>query len=157
MKLTDQLTDYINACFTGLYVCTHEADEAEREIIQHARQQHWKVAVWDIANGLRLPGSPTTIRNDAGPGDPLAVLRALPTLAEPNGTTLLLLHNFHRLLNSPEVVQTVVTQLVQGKQQRTFIVVLSPVVQIPVELENSSSSSTISFLIANNSNALPAN
>src|SRR5207245_6804536 len=31
--------------------------------------------------------------------------------------------------------QTTFTQLVAGKQQRTFLLVLSPVVQIPVELE----------------------
>jgi hypothetical protein len=33
------------------------------------------------------------------------------------------------------VVQTVFRRLVEGKQQRTFLVVLSPVVQIPIELE----------------------
>jgi hypothetical protein len=33
------------------------------------------------------------------------------------------------------VVQTTFAQLVAGKQQRTFVVVLAPVVQIPVELE----------------------
>jgi hypothetical protein len=59
----------------------------------------------------------------------------VPTLADPDGTALLLLHHFHRFLNNPEVIQTACTQLVAGKQQRTFLVVLSPVVQIPVELE----------------------
>ena len=135
MKLTDQLTDYINAAFSGLWVQTHEPDEAEREIVQQARENKWKVAVWDIAQGLRLPASPGVLRGDAGPGDPLAVLRALPSLAEPKGTALLLLHNFHKFFSNPEVIQTTFTQLVAGKEQRTFIVVLSPVVQIPVELE----------------------
>lgn len=135
MKLTDQLTDYVHAAFSGLWVQSHEPDEAEREIVQHARQHKWKVAIWDIANGLRLPASPSAARADAGPGDPLAALRALPGLAEANGTALLFLHNFHRFLNNPEVIQTTFTQLVAGKQQRTFIVVLSPIVQIPVELE----------------------
>ncbi len=135
MKLTDQLTDYVNAAFSGLWICSREPDEAEREIIQHAREQHWKIAVWDIAQGLRLPTSPGTFRGDAGPGDPLAVLRALPSLAERNGTALLLLHNFHRYFSNPEVIKTTFAQLVAGKQQRTFIVVLAPVVTIPVELE----------------------
>jgi hypothetical protein len=116
-----------------LWVQTHEADEAEREIVQHARQQGWKLAVWDIANGLRLPGSTSATGTDAS--DPLAALRALPALAERQGTALLLLHQFHRFLNHPEVVQTTFNQPVAGKQQRTFLVVLSPVVQIPVELE----------------------
>src|SRR5205807_8008584 len=67
--------------------------------------------------------------------DPLAILRALPALADDKGTAILLLHNFHRFFNNPEVIQTTFSQLVVGKQQRTFVVVLSPVVQIPVELE----------------------
>jgi hypothetical protein len=59
----------------------------------------------------------------------------LPALAERGGTALLVLHNFHTFLKSPEVIQTAFTRLVAGKDQRTFLVVLSPVVQIPVELE----------------------
>jgi hypothetical protein len=134
MKLADQLTDYINAAFTGLWIQSFEPDEAEREIIQHARQKKWKMAVWDVANGLRLPGSPDA-KTDAGSGDPLAALRALPALGDKDGTALLLLHNLHRFLNNPEVIQTTFIQLIVGKQQRTFVVVLAPVVQIPVELE----------------------
>jgi hypothetical protein len=135
MTLTEQLTDYVNAAFTGIYVQTSEPDEAEREIAALARQRKWKLAVWDIAGGLRLPAESGTFRGDNQPGDPLAVLRALPSLADPEGTALLLLHHFHRFWNNPEVVQTTFTQLVAGKQQRTFLVVLSPIVQIPVELE----------------------
>jgi hypothetical protein len=133
MTLTEQLTDYVHAAFTGLWIQTHEPDEAEREIVRHAAEQKWKVAAWDVANGVRVPNAPHAA--DAGAGDPLAALRALPTLAEPDGTALLLLHNFHRFLGNPEVVQTAFAQLVAGKQQRTFVVVLAPVVQIPVELE----------------------
>jgi hypothetical protein len=133
MKLTDRLTDYIHAAFTGLWIHTQEPDEAEREIARHAHQRNWKLAVWDLAQGLRLPGEAGATA--AAAGDPLAALRVLPTLAEPEGTALLLLHNFHRLFNNPEVIQAAFAQLVAGKQQRTFLVVLSPVVQIPVELE----------------------
>src|SRR5262245_66177139 len=135
MQLADQLTDYVHAAFSGLWIQTSEADEAEREIVQHARSQGWAVAVWDVAGGLRLPASPGTFHPEAGPGDPLAALRALPALAQRDGTTLLLLHNFHKFLGNPEVSQTAFAQLVAGKQQRTFLVVLAPVVQIPVELE----------------------
>lgn len=158
MNLISQLTDYISACFTGLWIRSFEADEAEREIIQYARQrqavlsnlqksqpeeeelikrakeQSWRVVVWDMANGLRVPGNEKPVQESAA-GDPLAALKALPALADADGSALLILHNFHRFLNNPEVIQTVFSQLVAGKQLRTFIVVLSPVVQIPVELE----------------------
>ena len=127
------MTDYIHAAFAGLGVQTHEADEAERDIVQQGRQRGWKVAVWDVAGGLRLPGNGGGSHPEGAGGAPLAPLRALPALAERDGTALLLLHNFHRFLNNPEVVQTTYAQFVAGKQQRTFVVVLSPVVQIPVD------------------------
>ena len=60
MKLTDLLTQYVHAAFTGLWIQTFEANEAEREIVRHARQRKWKVASWDIASGLRLPGETDT-------------------------------------------------------------------------------------------------
>jgi len=135
VKLTDQLTDYVNAAFSGLWIQTSEPDEAEREITQHARQRGWKLAAWDVASGLRFPAAPHNTALDVGAGDPLAVLRAVPALSEKDGTALVLLHNFHRFLNNPEVIQTTFRQLIAGKQQRTFLVVLAAVVQIPVELE----------------------
>lgn len=136
MNLADSLASYIAAAFTGLWIQTSEADEAEREILQLARQRGWKVALWDIAQGLRTPGGASgTVSSEAGAGEPLAAVRALGGLADVKGTTLLVLHSFHRFLTSPEVVQTVYTQLIAGKQQRAFIVVLAPTAQIPIELE----------------------
>src|SRR5208283_3147867 len=115
MKLTDQLRDYINAGFPGLWLQTAEPDEAEQEIVQLAQRQKWKVAVWDIANGLRLPGS--LQQDTSSAGDPLAALRALPALGgDKKSSGLLLLHNFHKFLNSPEVIQTTISQLVTGKR-----------------------------------------
>src|SRR6476659_7527284 len=106
MTLSQQLTDYVHAAFSGLWIQTQEPDEAEREILQHAAQAHWRVAVWDIASGLRLPNSSTKPLQEGTAGDPLAPLRALPALADPDGTALLLVHNFQRFLTNPEVVQT---------------------------------------------------
>jgi hypothetical protein len=80
MTLTDQLTEYVNAAFTGIWVQTLEPDEAEREILRHARQEKWKVATWDVANGLRVANSSASNGPQTGAGDPLAALRALPGL-----------------------------------------------------------------------------
>ena len=46
-----------------------------------------------------------------------------------------MLQNFHRFLQSAEVVQALAQQIVRGKQNRTIVVILSPVVEIPVELD----------------------
>ena len=50
-------------------------------------------------------------------------------------TTLVVLVNFHRFLQSAEVVQALARQVVEGKQTRTIFLVLAPVVRIPIELE----------------------
>ncbi len=76
MRLADQLTSYIAAAFTGVWIETREADEAEREIMQLARKNQWKLAVLEVANGLRVPGA-TSANTDSSGGDPLAALRAL--------------------------------------------------------------------------------
>ena len=102
MSLSEQLTDYIHAAFTGLWVQTHEPDEAERELSRLAQQQKWRIAFWDVSSGLRVPG---VAQPETNTSDPLAALKALPALADPDGTTLLVLHQFHRFLNSPEVIQ----------------------------------------------------
>ena len=46
-----------------------------------------------------------------------------------------MLRNFHRFLGSAEVVQALDTRIAAGKRDRTFVVILAPVVQLPVELE----------------------
>ena len=56
-------------------------------------------------------------------------------MARKDSSALLVLPNFHRFLQSAEIVQALAHQIQQGKENRTFIVILSPVVQIPVELE----------------------
>src|SRR5437879_1663752 len=112
MTLAQQLIDYTRAAFSGIWLQSAEPYEAQREIVQLAAAQGWRLAVWDIANGLRMPRQNGTATEA---GDPLAALRALPSLASKDGPALLLLHNFHRFLANPEVMQTTCTQLILGK------------------------------------------
>lgn len=133
MSLSARLAEHVAACFTGLWVQSHEHEDALREIVQLCRQEGWNLTTWDIERGLVVPGS--QVPTEAGGTDPLAAIRSINALATEGGSALLVLQNFHRFLNSAEVVQTLAQQITAGKQNRTFIVVLSPLVQIPVELE----------------------
>jgi len=133
MSLTDRLVEYIHACFTGLWVQSHEHNDALIEIAQMCREQNWKLATWDVEQGLQIPG--TEQPADAGGNDPLAAIRSINALATDDSSALLVLTNFHRFLNSAEIVQALVRQITIGKRNRTFIVVLSPVVNVPIELE----------------------
>lgn len=133
MTLAERVSEYVRACFTGIWIESHEHQDALAEIGSLCRREGWQVASWDIASGLALPGA-SSGSNSAGQ-DPLAAMRSLSTLADSGGSALLVLQNFHRFLGSPEIVQSLVRQITAGKQNRTFVVVLAPVVSIPVELE----------------------
>jgi hypothetical protein len=129
MTLHQQLLDYVNAAFTGLWIHTREPDEAAKEIRQLAAEQKWHLHEWDVARGDHTSGQ--------WPKDPEAPLKALSTLAPPgtDATTLLVLHNFHLFLKNPVIVQQLFNSILEGKTTRAFLVLLAPVVQIPLELE----------------------
>jgi ATPase family associated with various cellular activities (AAA) len=131
MTLSQRLAEYVRACFTGLWIESHEHEDALAEITRLCHDESWRLATWDIDRGLSVQGQEA----DAGAQDPLSAIRAVTALANRNGSALLVLVNFHRFLNSPEIVQALARQISAGKQNRTFIVILAPVVQIPVELE----------------------
>jgi hypothetical protein len=132
MTLKDRLAEYVRACFTGLWIESHEHEDALREMAQLCAEQDWRLMTWNIDSGLAASGQSDDAEQSAS--DPLAAIRTLRS-ASGDTATLLVLSNFHRFLNSAEIVQALAEQLVAGKQTRTFIVVLSPVVAIPVELE----------------------
>jgi ATPase family associated with various cellular activities (AAA) len=135
MTLAERLSEYVRACFTGLWVRSFEHQDALLEIAGLCRRNNWSLATWDIEKGMSLAGPSAEPGNLTHAADPLAAIRSLNALASPDGTAVLVVVNFHRFLGSPEVVQALDSQIHAGKQGRTFVVVLSPVVQIPVELE----------------------
>jgi SpoVK/Ycf46/Vps4 family AAA+-type ATPase len=136
MALAERLSEYVRACLTGIWIKTFAPEDALAEIVRLCRDQRWSLTTWDIDRGLSLGGQADDGNTvNTGATDPLAAIRALAALGTPDGTALLVLRNFHRFLNSAEIVQALDTQLVAGKQSRTFVIVLAPIVQIPVELE----------------------
>jgi hypothetical protein len=129
MPLAARFVEHVRACFTGLWIVSHEHPDALTEIARVCRDEDWQLATWNLADGLRSEGT----RVEAG--DPLAAVRAMDALAVPGGTSILVLENFHRFLQSAEVVQALAGQVVAGKANRTFVVILAPVVSLPIELE----------------------
>jgi hypothetical protein len=134
MTLSQRLTEYISACFTGLWIESHEHEDALHEIAQLCKQEDWRLATWDIDRGLSVGGVPGDQNADGGT-DPLAAIRALNALTGDDSSALLVLVNFHHYMKSPEIIQALAHQIAAGKANRAFVIVLSPLVQIPVELE----------------------
>jgi hypothetical protein len=135
MTLAGRLTELVRAAFAGIWVQTFEPDDAMAEIRALCQQHEWALATWDIDRGLQLAGQPNEPGAIPAASDPLSAVRALTNLATPDGTAILVVRNFHKFLNNAEVVQAVDTRISAGKETRTFLIVLSPTVQIPVELE----------------------
>jgi len=131
MSLSKQLCEYIAAAFTGLWIQSFEHQDAMTEIARLSKEKNWSLAVWDIDRGLQTGSGPAA----AGASDPVAAIKSINALASQDGSALLVLPNFHKFLQSAEVIQALAHQIQQGKTNRTFVIILSPVVQIPVELE----------------------
>jgi len=85
--------------------------------------------------GVLFPVEQITMPGITDSQDPLAVIRAMPQVAQGFGTTVLLFENLHRFMGSVELIQAVARQAITGKHNRAFIVVLAPVTQIPPELD----------------------
>lgn len=124
MALAERLTEYVRACFTGVWIESHEHDDALAEIQRLCHGQRWRLAIWDVDRGLRLAGAEHAV-TEVGAGDPLAAIKSLNALASDNSSALLVLVNFHRFLGGAEIVQALAHQISEGKQNRTFVVVLS--------------------------------
>ena len=139
MTLAERLSEYVRACFTGIWIQSFEHDDAIVEIARLCRQQQWVLATWDIDRGLAVAGQDEASSTAVSAPDPLAAIKAIGSLATQDGTALLVLRNFHRFLSSIEVVQALDTAIAAGKQDRTFVVILSPVVQLPPSWNASSS------------------
>lgn len=126
--LTERLRELIDAGFSGLWIQTAEPDEALTEIDRLARTE--KYALLKTDDGDWHEPSPTF--------DPM-VVRSLLTVDNRDGddvqTTLLCLPNFGVYLKDPVVCQSVYRAVMAGKKDKKFILILSPTISLPVELE----------------------
>jgi SpoVK/Ycf46/Vps4 family AAA+-type ATPase len=127
-KLKQRLREYIAGCFTGIWIETQEPQEASSDIQALCQEESWRFARWDVDQGLRVGGQSVEDGQD-----PLAAVKSATAVGEE--TSVLVLENFHRFLGSPEIIQAMASQLYGGKQTRSIVVVLAPVLELPAELE----------------------
>ncbi len=129
--LKETLSELVCAAFSGIWIVTHEPEEAVREILRLSQEKQWSTVLWSVSEGFQSAGQ--TLEQ---PHDPLSAARYLVGTGSTGSTThLLVLRNFHRFLGNPEIAQTLAHRLHVGKAERRFVVIVAPLVQIPVELE----------------------
>ena len=127
-----RMSELVRACFTAVWIKSYEPDDAIAELAQLCRSENWSLMTWDTAQGLKSSGEHPT-SSDAI--DPIGAVKALSAMTNDDTPTILVLRSYHRFLGSGEVVAEVAKAVTQGKLHRKFVVILSPVVQLPPELE----------------------
>ena len=127
-----RMSELVRACFTGIWIKSYEPDDAIAELNQLCRSENWSLMTWDIAQGLKASGNQPTASDVI---DPIGAVKALSAMTNDETPTILVLRSYHRFIGSGEVVAEVAKVVMQGKVHRKFVVILSPVVQLPPELE----------------------
>src|SRR5262245_32246060 len=54
MTLSERVSEYVRACFTGLWIESHEHQDALAAIAQLCQQEGWRLATWNIDSGLQV-------------------------------------------------------------------------------------------------------
>lgn len=120
-KFIDEMSAYVCADFSGLWIVTQEPYEAEQKLMK--LQVETKVIHWDFGNGIN--GVPQSI----APTAPLS-----PTLLD-GQKTLVVLINFHKFIDNPQVLQLLSNAVDQARNFNAHYVIMSPLVHLPAEIE----------------------
>lgn len=83
---------------------------------------------WDIGQGLKSRDS----EHIEPSNDPLAPIQKIPSLPQ---TSILFLKDFHRFVESVDVYRGIKNQINHMKANDKHLVIVSPVINIPIELE----------------------
>jgi len=131
-RFVADLDTLIRARYPLVYLVSWEEQRLDA-ILQDLATQHGKVLFsWSITRGLRrLGGARALPQLDAAKG-PVEVLNLIGKLGEPS---LVVLKDFHAFLGDPAVVRALRELAQDLKSTFTTVILLSPVLQIPVELE----------------------
>jgi len=130
-RFVQELDTLVRARYPLVWLVTWE-EQRLLAILGELAESHAKsLLTWSVGKGFRrLPGS----RSPAPEGceEPLAALRAIETLGEP---TLVVLKDFHPFLQDPAVVRALRDLAQHLKGTFTTVMLLSPTLALPVELE----------------------
>lgn len=136
--MIEELKSLIKAGFSGIWIKTYEPQLAQSQIATMASENDFEVASWKISGGYTwIHSSENGIQDSETPMYPLTRFNEG---RKKSGRLLVLLHNFHRFLNSDgaaKIVQAFHNAILAGRTEEceTCFIVLSPLVQIPIELE----------------------
>ena len=131
-KFVQELDLLVRARYPLVYLLSSEEQRVEA-IVAGLADTHGKALLgWSAASGFRRLGGARTVLAPEGVKGPLEALAEIPKLAEP---AIVLLADFHPYLADPAVVRALRELAHALKATYTTVILLSPVLVIPPEIE----------------------
>lgn len=130
----EELELLIRSRYPVLYLLTWEEGRAERLLRELGTRLNKKVYLWTVTRGFEggLQGLSPGMLGDSAQNTPAAALGAVAQSPE---RAVFVLKDFHAFLDRPEVVRALRDLVGALKQSFKTLVILSPVLSIPRELE----------------------
>lgn len=126
----------IRARYPILYLLTYEESRVEKFLLEIANTQNKKLRIWTATDGLVQRTSfgivPKDQVSDSRLNDPVELLRFIQ---EEKSPTLFVLKDFHPFLDDPHVVRMMRDVAMSLKNSYNTIVIISPRLNLPPELE----------------------
>lgn len=142
-KWIDTLELYVRAACSSIWVETLEPHESALAIKEMAEKNGWAFATWDITDGIKLftkanyfaPMS-RKIGISISSSDLASVIKELRVCESDEDVPIILgIMNLHRFVENTSVMQAIINHTYVGRMRKLYIVGISPVTSIPVELE----------------------
>src|SRR5512140_2279098 len=131
-RFVQELDVLVRARYPLVYLVTSEEQRLEA-ILAELAEAHGKALLgWSVAKGFRREGGAKLAAGLDGAREPLAALAAIEKLSEPS---LVVLKDFHPYLQDPAVVRALRELSHALKSTYTTVVLLSPTLVIPPEIE----------------------
>jgi len=130
-RFVRELDTLVRARYPLIYLVSWEEQRLDAILDELARRHGKALLSWSVTRGLRRVGGARTAPAE-GAREPMEALAAIEKLTDPS---LVVLKDFHPYLNDPAVIRGL-RELAQSlKTTYTTVILLSPVLQIPTELE----------------------
>jgi len=130
-RFVRELDTLVRARYPLIYLVSWEEQRIDAILDELAKRHGKGLLSWSVTRGLRRVGGART-GGAEGAREPMEALAAIEKLAEPS---LVVLKDFHPYLNDPTVIRGLRELSQSLKTTYTTVILLSPVLQIPVELE----------------------
>jgi ATPase family associated with various cellular activities (AAA) len=143
-SLAEELEEMSRAMLTGIWVETFEPEDALKDLATAAKETGGKILQWDLHRGTEkvlFDKAQITFEPVSGARSLDQALDQLEKLNDNAGkrdsereVAYLVVKNIHLAL-VPPLIQRLANMIWLGREKRHIIVVFSPVVRIPIELE----------------------